>query len=173
MKNKKSKKNRNLKQNTDVFFQQLMSAVKNDIDEYVDEDAQNLTIATIELIWDKYNISEFMGGYHLNEKDYDKFYKKNIDISRIKKVLLRHEFRYENIDEIYDEDEKNFNRTFEFVFDRLKSSTIDEADAKKTDLLVGLLKIVQDRINASDSSILKDDITKEEFFKHIDSIFFP
>ena len=172
MKNKKNKKNKKLRQKDNIFLQKLVSAVHNDAYEYVNDDSVNITIATLELIWSKYNIAEFIGSYHLNEKDYDKYFKKNIGISSIQGALLRYEFKNDNIDEIYDEDEKNFNQTFEFIFERLKSTSDGEND-KKTNLLIGLLHIVQERINTLDSSILRDDITKEEFFKHIDTIFFP
>ena len=172
MKNKNKERNKKLKQQDNIFLQKLVSAVHNDACEYVNDDSVNITIATLELIWSKYNIAEFIGSYHLNEKDYDKFFKNKVDISSIQNALLRYEFKNDSIDEIYDEDEKNFNQTFEFIFERLKSTSDGEND-KKTGLLVGLLKIVQERVNKVDSSILRDDITKEEFFKHIDSIFFP
>ena len=107
MKNKKSKQKKN-----DIFFTRLIEAVQNDTEVYVDEDAINITIATLELIWSNYNITEFTHSYQLNEKDYDKYFKNRIEISHIQQILFNHTFPNDNIDEVYNEDEKRLPCNF-------------------------------------------------------------
>ena len=145
----------------DEFFSRLASAIEVD---FPTENSALVAISTLSMIWDKYNIPDYMKNFHIDKETYKKYFKKNIDISTIQKHMFNKEFKNKEVHK------DNFNFTFEAAYKEIKSSK--DLGPRKKDLIIALLQIVRERVLKINPTILQKDITTDEYFAHLDEIFF-
>lgn len=147
----------------DSFFNKLASAIKAD---FPTKNSALVAVSTLSMIWHKYQITDYMKTFEIDKTTFKKYFKKNIDVSVIREHMFYKEFKSEAA-EIYDND---FNSTFKFASEAIKSS--ENLEPIKQDVVIALLQIVRDRILKTDPTILETDITTDEYFTYLDKIFF-